>query len=375
VGIPRNLPLIRTSERGDFACQWYWYHHWVLGLSAPRVPTWSWFGTAVHKALEVRYPVGTKRGHIADVLDAFEAAVEGERRRVWTEGAELDEEEVVDGIALGRAMLIGYVKHYGQDQHWDVIHSEQTFQILVPNPKVDDKYTAWYCGTWDLVVWDRRDKVFRVVDHKTRKTFVQDWSFYDHNNQAGSYLWVAPEVLRHKGILGKKDVIDGIIFNILKKAMPDERPRDKNGIARNQPKKEHYLAALSSLGLTAPPKATMPVLAKMVGDRGYVVHGEPSAKQPGPLFYRHTTYRNERERVSQAKAVIAEAYQMRLVRKGIIPMTKHKTEDCVRCPLFDMCLLDEQDPEEAQQYARTMLVKRDPYADHKAEMLRDGIRL
>lgn len=375
MGIPRNLPLMRTSERGDFACQWYWYHHWVLGLSAPRVPTWSWFGTAVHKALEVRYPVGSKRGHIADVLDAFEEAVDGERRRVWTEGAELDEEEVVDGIELGKAMLLGYVRHYGQDKRWEVIHSEQTFQILVPNPKLDDRYTAWYCGTWDLVVWDTVDKVFRVVDHKTRKTFVKDWSFYDHNDQAGSYLWVAPEVLRHKGILGKNDVIDGIIFNILKKKMPDERETDAAGVARNKPKREHYLLALKNAKVFVPARTSLPRLAEMAEDNGLQVLGDPSAKQPGELFYRHTTYRSERQRVAQAKAVIAQAYQMRLIRKGVLPITKHKTEDCPRCPLFEMCMLDEQDPREAEEYARTMLVKRDPYVDHKAEMARDGIRL
>ena len=58
-------PLIRTSERKDFKrYPWYWREHWVKGLSSRRVPTWSWFGTAIHKGLEARYPEGAVRGSV-----------------------------------------------------------------------------------------------------------------------------------------------------------------------------------------------------------------------------------------------------------------------------------------------------------------------
>lgn len=375
----RTIPLIRTSERGTFkSCPWLWYHSWVLGFTTRRVPTWSWFGTAWHKAMEARYPIGRKRGSLADMIDAFKEAVGEEQRRVWTNDGEIDEEEVVDGLELGVAMLQAYVEHWGRDQHWQVLHTEQPFQIDVPHP-VTGRIIAVYCGTWDLAIWDLQDKVFRIVDHKTRKAFKLDWSFYDLNDQGGSYLWVGKEVLVHKGILKPKDVIDGIVFNMAKKTMPDVRPRDNSGVAYNKPKKEHYLAALTKAGKGLDTKTARTTrldgLEALAKQYRLNVLGEPSLKQPSIAFERYTTRRTDAERVNQGRKVVDEARLMNGVRNGKLPMLKHPTEDCVRCSLFDMCQLDEKDPAEAQEYARTMLVTRDPYADHRAAMGLTGITL
>lgn len=367
------VPLIRTSERGDFkSCQFYWYWHWVRGLSSPRVPTWSWFGTAWHKALEVRYPVGTRRAKPLDVLNAFEDACAGEQRRVWERGGELDDEEWHDGVTLGLAMLRAYMKHWGEDKHWQVIHTEQPFQIDVRHPRTG-RLIAVYCGTWDLFIWDRSDKVYRLVDHKTRAQFKQDWSFYDLNDQAGSYLWVAPEVLRHMGLLGPKDHIDGIVFNMARKAMP--QPVAEDGIRYNLPKKSHYQAALAGkLRLTG--KESLTALAAQARTLGLDVKGDPRAVQPTPTFKRYTTTRGLEQRVNQGRKVLHEATHMDLVRRGRLPLLKHPTEDCVRCPLFDFCQLDELDPEEARGYAASMLVKRDPYEDHREAMQgNSGVRV
>jgi hypothetical protein len=374
------VPLIRTSERGDFkSCQFFWYWHWDQGLGSPNVPTWSWFGTAMHKALEVRYPVGIKRGPLGDVLEAFEAACDGEQRRIWEQGGDLDDEEWHDGLTLGKAMLTGYVKKYGQDSRWQVIHTEQPFQIDVRNPR-NGRLMAVYCGTWDLFVWDNVDKVYRLVDHKTRAQFKNDWSFFDINDQAGSYLWVAPEVLRHLGLLGAKEHIDGIVFNMLRKSMP--QPTAEDGVRYNLPKKSHYLAAIEAERQKMPGKTpgsswvgpaltgreTLPMLHQIATKLELDVKGDPRAVQPSPLFKRYTTRRGLEQRVNQGQKVLAEATHMDLVRRGRLPLLKHPTEDCVRCPLFDFCQIDELDPREAKAYAATMLVRRDPYADHRAAM-------
>jgi hypothetical protein len=367
------VPLIRTSERGTFKeCQWRWYHEWHLGLRGPNVPTWSWFGTAIHKALEVRYPVGLKRGPLGDVLDAFEDACDGEHANIWEKGGDLDDEEVHDSMELGKAMLTGYIKHYDQDSRWQVIHTEQPFQIDVRDPRTG-RLIAVYCGTWDLFVWDRQDKVYRLVDHKTRKQFKQDWTFFDLNDQGGSYLWVAPEVLRHLGLLGPKDHIDGIVFNMLRKAMP--QPTAEDGIRYNLPKRQHYHDALNAARIEFPVKATLPKLAAIAQENHVEVRGDPRAVQPTPLFKRYTTRRGLEQRVNQGRKVLAEATHMDLARRGRLPLLKTPTEDCVRCPLFDMCQLDELDPAEAQAYAATMLVKRDPYADHREAMQETGVEV
>lgn len=337
-----GVPLLRPSERGTFLeCQWKWEKEYVQGWRGPSVPTWSWFGTAYHKGMEARYPVGARRGSLADALDAFEEAVGTIRRKVYTEGADLDEVEVVDGLELGKAMIKGYCTYYGRDTHWQVVHSEQTFQIDIPHPRTkDETIIAIMCGTWDMVVWDKVDKCFRVVDHKTRRSFPQEgkWRFYDHHGQAGSYLYVAPEVLKHKGIFKRGDRIDGIVFNAARKHLPDPRPRNKANECLNK-------------------------------------DGTVSLRQPGPLFHRYTSHRNPAQRVSEYRHIVREALAMHAIRTGRRRALKHRTENCPRCPLFDPCMLDEQDPQAAGHMLRSLYVQRDPYADHRDAMEDGGVHL
>jgi len=371
-----HVPMIRTSERGDFKhCQWYWWHHWQNGLTTPRVPTWSWFGTAWHYAQEKRYPPGTKRGSLADVIDAFVEKCDEEHRMVYEKGGDLDQEEAHDGIELGKAMLVAYVKHWGEDKQWQVIHTEQPFQIDVRHP-TSGRLIAVYCGTWDLFVWDRFDRVYRLVDHKTRASFLRDWSHFEVLDQPGSYLWVAPEVLVHLGLLNKKDAIDGITFNMARKAMPQAVAED--GIKYTQPKKSDFVAAITqATGLVESggkpfDKHTLKSLALQAKTLGLDVKGKPYTTQPAPSFARYTTRRGPGERVRQAQKVIGEARHMEAVRRGKLPLMKNTGEHCSRCPLFDFCMLDEQDKDRAQEYAATMLVKRDPYADHREAMETKG---
>jgi hypothetical protein len=368
-----GAPLLRTSERNDFKrCPWLWEQTWLKGLRSRREPTWAWFGTAIHRGLEARYPVGDKRGSVVDMLDAFEEALDGQVRRVYTDGGEMDEQEVVDARELGRAMLTGYVQEYGEDSHWTVLHTEQPFQINVPHPTQPQTLVV-YAGTWDLAVWDKVDKVFKIVDHKTRRSFPSVWSFYSINDQAGSYLWVAKEVLVHKGILQKTDTIDGLVFNALKKAMPDNRPVNADGLACNKPQKQHYLDALGYA--SAPRGLTVADLAAQAEARGITVYGEPSVQQPTPRYHREEVYADNRKRVAQARKVQAEALVMQEMRTGRLPIFKVPTEDCVRCPIFEYCELHDLDESEAEEFAAATLAVRDPYRDHREDMERGGIRL
>lgn len=369
-----EIPMLRTSERNDFKrCPWLWQETWLKGYGTRRVPTWAWFGTAIHAALEVRYPIGIKRGKIGDVLEAFETAVGEETGRIWQDtNAILDEQEVVDAKELGRAMLIGYVEHFGDDTEWEVIHTEQPFQITVPHPTKPGKTLVVYAGTWDALWRNRRTGEFWIVDHKTRKAFPVNWTFYEINDQAGSYLWVAPEVLRFLGVFGKKDTIEGLIFNALKKKMPDKRPVNADGLRTNKPKKEHYERALSEAGIATPTRITVAALHSMAEEAGLTVLGDVSAVQPGDLFHREEIYRSTSERVKQAKRVQQEALWMQRIRDGKAEAFKTPTEDCVRCKIFDYCQVDEQNTNEGKEIRDTILMRRDFYEDHHRDMVLKG---
>lgn len=372
------LRMVRTSERSDFKrCPWLWHESWIKGLSPVREPTWAWFGTAVHKGLEARYPPGKKRGSVKKMLEAFEASMGETLARIYTEAPNSapDETEVVDAKALGIAMLKGYVEEYGDDDEWECIHSEQPFQIDVPHPTKKGKTLAVYAGTWDGLWRSRHTKEFRLVDHKTRKSFPQNWTFYEINDQAGSYLWVAPEILRHLGIFGKKDRIEGLIFNCLKKSMPDTRPVGPDGTARNLPQKDDYLAALAkgAPDVEIPARATVAVLASLAGEAGVPVFGKPSLKQPAVRYHREMIHRSYIERVVQGQRVQGEVLAMNEMLSGRLPIWKTPTEDCTRCKLFDYCQVHENDPKEGAEFARHTLRIRDPYADHRTDFARNGV--
>lgn len=371
-----TLPLIRTSERKDFKrCPWLWNESWNKQLTTARAPVWSWFGTAVHAGLEARYKPGKKRGKLKKVLEAFEESVADQTGRIWTAGGELEESDVVDAKELGFAMLKGYVEHYGDESHIEVIHSEQTFQIDVPHPFKKGETIAIYAGTWDSL-W-RIDSRYWLVDHKTRKAFPSNWDFYDIDDQAGSYLWVAPEVLEHMGVLTKKELkkLDGLIFNALRKHLPDTRQRDAEGYAVNKPVKADYEAALSPFMDLPTRLPTIAVLQGWADERNIKVYGERSKVQPSPLFHRQEVHRSLAERAKMGRRVQAEALWMEQVRTGQLPVIKTPNEDCIRCQLFDYCQADENDYDEGQELARTILRSRDPYVDHRAMMEKNGIEV
>lgn len=371
-----DLPLVRTSERNDFKrCPWLWKESWVKGLTSNRTPTWSWFGTAIHAGLEVRYKPGKKRGSTKKVLEAFEESMDGQIGKIYTEGGEVEESEIVDGRELGIAMLKGYIEEYGEEKHIEVIGSEQSFQIDVPHPTKPGEVICVYAGTWDSL-W-RIDGVLWVVDHKTRKQFPANTDFYDINDQAGSYLWVVPEVMLHLGILNKKEVkkIMGLQFNLLRKQMPSAREVEADGMVHNKPVKADYEAALSPFMNLPTRLPTIAVLEQWAASEDIHVIGEVSKVQPQPLFKRIEVERSLKERAQQGKRVQDEALWMNAVRNGEMPVFKTPTEDCVRCQLFDYCQADEHDHQEGQELAQVLLRRRDPYADHREAMERGGVVL
>ncbi len=342
-------PLLRTSERGDFKrCQFLWQQRWQNGLTPLREPTWALVGRAWHRAMEVYYPVGRKRGSLLDAQDMFLEELVDQGRKIGVDIDELEEAEqrkaeakgkdvkLVPARELGPEMLREYDKFYMKDREWEVIHTEQTFQIDVPDPDFPDETIVVYAGTWDALMFRRTDKRLWLWDHKTAKT-IPSPGYLDLNDQAGTYPWVAKEVLIHKGILTKKDRIHGIIFSYAKKSPADPRPTNAAGEALNK-------------------------------------DGTVSKKQPAKRFERYESPRSQTQNVKQARRVQADAIQMELVRNGEVPITKTPAHDCERCQIFDLCQLEEQG-DDWEFYRDEMFTYRDPYRDHREDMKRNGIEL
>ncbi len=328
-----TLPVpLRTSERKDLKrCPQRWEWAWVDGLKSLRPKNPFWFGIGVHEALALWYLPGLKRGpHPAETWEKYCA----DEERFIPQDYEEDELKYVDARELGKSMLEGYVDLYGKDSRWQVIATEQTFQKLVIDPaqamakKVTEKNAiVRYLGTFDGVYRDKRDGTIWLMEHKTAKAI--NLKHLPLDDQAGSYWWVATLVLRMQKLIGPKEQIVGIMYNFLRKGMPDPRERNERGVYLNK-------------------------------------DGTESKRQPPPLFHREPVWRSEEERLMMLHRIQDEGKHKINLLTGVTPVFKNTTMDCSwDCDFYRMCMLHEAggDWEEFRDLAFT---SRDPYSDHRA---------
>jgi hypothetical protein len=368
-----SLPIIRTSERKDLKrCPQRWWWAWREGLRPiGETSDALWFGSGVHIALAAWYcGPGLKRGpEPAETFDEWSA---GEIRYIKTSnrygnGAEaFIEEKLVPARDLGLTLLQEYIQKYGRDDSWHIIQPEQTFQVDIPDPDDPNHALAIYAGTYDLPYRDLRDDSLWLGEHKTAKAVITDHLSLDE--QAGGYWAVADQHLRHAGLIGKKERLQGIMYNFLKKSMPDSRPRNALGQYTNKPTKEDYRVALTGKGPWTQlelAKQTLPLLEQSAEMIGVEVLGAVSKQQPQPLFVRHPVYRTARERAQQIKRVQDEVIHMEAYRDGSLPLLKTSTWNCQwDCSFYHMCLLHEGGSD-WEEYRDAMYEVKDPYADHR----------
>jgi PD-(D/E)XK nuclease superfamily len=376
-----SVPILRTSERRDFKrCQRKWQWAWREGfkpVTAESTPLW--FGTGVHLALAEWYLPGTKRGvPPAETFEKF--AAEAMRSVKVKDATEERVAEYEDGAALGVKLMELYVVEYGQDASWDFIQAEQTFSLPVPWPD-NTRQTAYvvdkdsgllveYKGTYDGVYRDLVDGRIKLLETKTAKAIQTAHLAID--DQAGSYWAVATATLRKMGKIGPKESISEINYNFIRKALPDERPKDAQGYATNKPLKADYVKALLEVTpgwMEAEEKAllkkTIPALAEMARVHRIEVLGERSKVQPSAIFERHPVHRTSAERSTQLRLIQSEAVQMQLVRDGVVEDTKNPTRDCQwDCSYYGMCELRDRQGD-WRELARVSMRRQDPYADHR----------
>lgn len=380
-----TLPILRTSERSAFKrcpAKWWWaYREGLKPRGAEKTPLW--FGTLVHIALADWYLPGTKRGpHPAET---FKRLAGDAVTSIKVQDA--DEEtlaQYVDGVELGVKMLEGYVAKYGTDPQWHFISAEQAFQLPVPWPS-GDRQLLWevedgeimltYAGTFDGVYRDLSTGRFELLETKTAKAIVTSHLTLD--DQAGSYWAVASYVLRKQGLLKEGENITSINYNFLRKALPDDRPRDAEGYATNKPIKLHYINAMREKAVVTDDGSRAVIDAKTLGKlkledlatlaerSDLTVLGDRSKQQPTELFHREQVHRTRPERRTQLERIQNEALHMQAVRERMLPVIKRPTRDCTwDCDYFTMCELQERGGD-WKTHRQVAFIQLDPYADHR----------
>jgi hypothetical protein len=158
------------------------------------------------------------------------------------------------------------------------------------------------------------------------------------------------------------------MYNFVRKALADDRPRNADGHYCNKPVKADYIKAIQEdprNGRTVAELTKMKVedLARLAGR---AVFGEVSKLQPKPRFVREAVYRSPNERATQIRRIQDEALWLDAMRTGALPIIKNPSPDCSWCPYHDMCLLDERgDNVAVKEYREAMYQVKDPYADHR----------
>lgn len=361
-----DLPWVTTSERRAFKrCPWRWNQEYRMGLRSREISDKLWFGIGIHEALAHYYAPGKKRRK--DYLGAWHTFVDDDEisRAVRTRGSsgEMDESEWVNAKLLGEQMLIGHEEFWGGDRNWDVIYAEEPFQIIIPDPLDSSQDIAIFTSTFDGVVRDSDDGKVKLLEHKTAASISTGHLAMD--DQGGAYWAVATNVLRDKGILGPKERIHGIVYNFLRKSMPDDRPKDAEGYACNKPTKAHYLEAFDSIPIAVNRKASVDALAELATEHGMTVLGERSKVQPPRLFERETIWRTPKERATQIKRIGSEVHVMNKFRNGELPLYKTPTRDCPwDCPMYNLCELDEQQ-QDVEEFKAAVFKVEDPYGRYR----------
>ena len=322
-----------------------------------------WFGTGIHLAFAEWYIPGKKRG--VDLRETWIKYCEEEVRFIKTQaingdGSEEKIAEYVEATELGLIMIEGYLQEYGNDDNWDVIAPEQVFAVLIPDgygePIVELN------GTFDGVYRDMVDGMIKLMEHKTAAQISLDHLSLD--DQVGTYWAVATHRLREIGLIGKRESIEGVTYNVLRKAKPDTRPVDEDGMARNNPIKKHYLEAFEGLKW-APENGTIAELEEYARENGIIVFGDVSKTQPAANFVREFVPRTRYEMKTQLQRISNEAIHMDMMRRGELPLYKTPTRDCSRfCEFFHMCELHESTPDWTD-FRDVMFKVEDPYAAHR----------
>jgi hypothetical protein len=249
----------------------------------------------VHEALAAYYVPRKRMGDVRrgkHPVKTFRALYDQQLEQYGEFGMFTEEEEWENARELGVAMLRGYLLEYGdQDQYIQVIAPEHPFSVDVYDPETEN-YLCTYVGTFDAVIRDLHTGKLGLFEHKTAAQIRTDHLWNDE--QAGAYFAYAKEFFQHEGLLRVDEDLDFILYNFLRKGMPDDRPRNAEGLYLNK-------------------------------------DGSVSKKQPSPLFRREIVRRGVRTRRTVMLRAIQEFKEMEMVRQGVLPVRKNFTRDCSWC--------------------------------------------
>jgi hypothetical protein len=280
----------------------------------------------MHEALAAWYQKGHKRDgtlaahFVAAALNAISNAAEDGAPEYVIEKAE-------ELCSLGEAMAEAYEKHYGADEGVYVITAEIPLAFSLAHSDTGE-LIAMHKLKPDLVFADENNDIW-LMEHKTAKQVATEHLVID--DQARPYGAMAESALRKLGIIKKRQQFRGILYNFLRKALPDLRQQNAKGQYLNK-------------------------------------DGSVSKRQPSPFFVRKPITMSIKAKMKTLYRVREETVDITLKTLELrtkelspdrLPKTPHKS--CAKtCQFFAMCTIEEEGGNYLDM-ERAMFVRRDPY--------------
>lgn len=320
-----DLPLIRSHERIDFKrCPKKWYWKWRLGLT-PKAKEFGALelGSWMHLALAQRY--GNKRRM---KLRHWFNAIAGEALR-QARIAEVPEHLIAQAkelAQLGLAMAEAYDVRYGRDPDVHVLAAEIPLEFRITD--YAGKLVAVHKLKPDLVYADQHGDVW-LMEHKTAASIRTEHLVID--DQARPYVAMAGRALANAGVIKDPDQFKGVMYNFLRKAIPDSRPTNEKGEYLNK-------------------------------------DGSVSKSQPPPYFVRYPVVlprpakRRALERLqSESQLITGITQDLRAKRIDPLYLPKTPHSSCPRfCQYWTMCVVEEQGGD-IREMQRSMYTQVNPY--------------
>lgn len=323
----QKLPTIRRGERAAYyRCPKMWYWAWRKGL----VPKTKQFGALdlgswMHLALAEWYGRGYRRN--GDLKAIFHAHAMNAISNAIEEGApQYTIEKAEELLSLGEAMAEAYQVHYGSDPKVYVLTAEIPLEFTISGE--DGEIIAIHKLKPDLVFVDSNRDVW-LMEHKTAGSIRTEHLVID--NQARPYGAMAERSLTKLGYLKRGQQFKGILYNFLRKGLPDLRPTDAKGYALNK-------------------------------------DGSVSKRQPAALFLRKPIVMSRKAKIITLRRLQQDAILLTMLTQSLkegsikaadIPKTPHYS--CPKiCPFFTLCVAEEEGTD-IRHMERALYVRRDPY--------------